>query len=237
MNLSILAGSSDDLHADLTRAVVRSSDWLKKVYMDKTTEFFPHRAASMISIIRLAGHMPETILSEFKNNKGENIEETLNNYLDLKKEKEGNLNKIPAAELALIIQAVLSICQDSENFHGHNLINPLHHGFTLFKKVPSFNNYFRYSLAVIALCNSGRSVPDAVVRELIHGAYRNVSYHMTDIDSLILQALACISNSSIQREVDQASQTLATQLISKQNKETGAVGNQISTSHVLMVWY
>lgn len=235
MNLPILARSSDDLHADLTRAVVRSSDWLKKFYVANTTELFPHRAASMISIIRLAGHMPETILSEFKNNKGENIEETLKNYLDLRKEKEGNLSAIPPGELALIIQAVISICQHPENFHGHNLINHLHYGFTLFKKVSSFNNYFRYSLAVIALCNSGRTVPRAVVRELINGAYRKVSYHMTDIDSLILQALACISNSSIQNEVNQASQKLATQLISKQNKETGAVGNHISTSHVLMV--
>ena len=179
--------------------------------------------------------MPETILSEFKNHKGENIEETLKNYLDLRQEKEGNLNAIPAAELALIIQAVISICHDPDNFHGHNLTSALIYSFTLFKKVSSFNNYFRYSLAVIALCNSGRSVPDAVVRELINGTYRQVSYHMTGIDSLILQALSCVSNSSLQGEVNKASQKLVTQLISKQNNETGAVGNHISTSHVLKV--
>ena len=58
---------------------------------------------------------------------------------------------------------------------------------------------------------------------------------MTDIDSLILQALSCVSNSSLQGEVNKASQKLVTQLISQQNKKTGAVGNHISTSHVLKV--
>jgi hypothetical protein len=34
------------------------------------------------------------------------------------------------------------------------------------------------------LCNAGHRVPDDVVRELLNGAYRQVSYHSSDIDSL-----------------------------------------------------
>ena len=174
-------------------------------------------------------------MSEFKNGSGYNIEETLKGFLDLKNNTDGNLTGIPNPHLALIIQTVVSLCQDPENFHGHNLLPSLLSGFALFKKIPKFNNYFGYSLAVIALCNSGQSVPDEVVRELLNGAHRQVSYHSSDIDSLILQALSCISNSSMQNEVYHASGKIVEQLVTKQNKTTGAFGNQYSTAHVIMV--
>jgi hypothetical protein len=156
---------------------------MKQFYKGNSTELFPYRAGSLITILRLAGHKPKTLLSEFKDRHGLNIEETLKNFLDLKNATDGNLSRIPN-DLAHIIQTVVSLCQDPENFHGYNLIPPLLSGFALFKKIRNFNNYFRYSWAVIALCNAGHRVPDDVVRELLNGAYRQVSYHSSDIDSL-----------------------------------------------------
>ena len=223
------------MHADLTRAVVRSSDWLKHIYRDNNTELFPYRAASLITILRLAGHKPKTLLSDFKDKDATNIEETLKNFLDSKNRTDGNLTGIPNPHLALIIQAVISLCQDPRNFHGYDLIPPLLSGFALFKKIPRFNNYFGYSLAVIALCNAGHRVPNEVVRELLNRTNRKVSGHSGDIDSLILQALSCITSSPYQNEVHQASERIAIQLIRKQNKTTGAFGNQYSTAHVIMV--
>ena len=216
------------MHADLTRAVVRSSDWLKHIYRDNDTELYPYRAASLITILRLAGHKPKTLLSDFKDKNGMNIEETLKNFLDSKNRADGSLTGIPNPHLALIIQAVISLCQDPRNFHGYDLIPALLSGFALFKKIPEFNNYFGYSLAVIALCNAGHRVPDKVVNELLKKANRRGS-------SLMLQALSCITNSSYQNEVHRASERIVTQLIRKQNKTTGAFGNQYSTAHVIMV--
>ena len=224
------------MHADLTRAVVRSSDWMKHIYQSNNTQLYPYRAASLITILRLAGHKPKILLSDFKNENGTNIEETLKNFLDSKNRTDRNLTGIiPNPHLALIIQAVISLCQDPRNFSGYDLIPPLLSGFALFKTIPEFRNYFGYSLAVIALCNAGHRVPDDVVRELLNGANRTVSVHSGDIDSLILQALSCITNSSYQNEVQRASERIVTQLISKQNKTTGAFGNQYSTAHVIMV--
>ena len=224
------------MHADLTRAVVRSSDWLKHIYRDNDTELYPYRAASLITILRLAGHKPKILLSDFKNKNGSNIEETLKNFLNSTNATDGNLTGIiPNPHLALIIQAVISLCQDPRNFSGYDLIPPLLSGFALFKKIPEFNNYFGYSLAVIALCNAGHRVPDKVVSELLHGVNRKVTYHSGDIDSLILQALSCITNSPYQNEVHQASERISGRLIRKQNKTTGAFGNQYSTAHVIMV--
>ena len=211
-----------------------SSDWLKHIYRDNNTELYPYRAASLITILRLAGHKPKTLLSDFKNKNGTNIEETLKNFLDSKNRADGSLTGIPNPHLALIIQAVISLCQDSRNFHGYDLIPPLLSGFALFKKIPEFRNYFGYSLAVIALWYAGHRVPDKVVRELLNK--RKVSVHSGDIDSLILQALSCITDSPYQNEVHQVSERIATQLIRKQNKTTGAFGNQYSTAHVIMVW-
>ena len=215
---------------------MRSSDWMKHIYRDKNTELYPCRAASLITILRLAGHKPKTLLSDFKDRHGMNIEETLKNFLDSKSATDRNLTGIlNSRDLALIIQAVISLCQDPRNFHGYNLIPPLLSGFALFKKIPGFNNYFRYSIAVIALCNAGHRVPDDVVRELLNGANRTVSFHSGDIDSLILQALSCITNSPYQNEVHRAARRIAGQLMRKQNKTTGAFGNQYSTAHVIMV--
>ena len=215
---------------------MRSSDWMKHYYRDNDTKLSPYRAASLITILRLAGHKPKTLLSDFKDKNGTNIEETLKNFLNSTNATDGNLTGIiPNPHLALVIQAVISLCQDPRNFSGYDLITPLLSGFALFKKIPEFNNYFGYSLAVIALCNADHRVPDKVVRELLNGANRKVSYHSEDIDSLILQALSCISNSSYQNEVHKASETISGQLIRKQNKTTGAFGNQYSTAHVIMV--
>ena len=192
-------------------------------------------ASPLITILRLAGHKPKTLLSDFKDENGMNIEETLKNFLDSKNRTDGNLTGIiQKPHLALIIQAVISLCQDPRNFSGYDLIPPLLSGFASFK-IKEFNDYFGYSLAVIALYNAGHRVPDDVVRELLNGADRTGSVHSSDIDSLILQALSCITNSTYQNEVHRASDKIVTQLTSKQNKTTGAFGNQYSTAHVIMV--
>ncbi|XP_028396005.1 transcobalamin-2-like [Dendronephthya gigantea] len=223
---------SEDLSADLTQAVVRSSDWLRKTYRENTTVLRPYRAGSLFATLRIAGHYPDTLLSEFKDGQGFSIDETLKNYLYSVQQSHGNLSSIAPPHLGLIIQGVVSICQDPENFHGYDLIQPLHDGFSKFKKQADFNNYFGYSLAVIALCNADHIVPDSIIQELIEGAKRVVSYHSVDTDALILTALSCVrtSNSSLQHEVDRSSHELVESLISMQNNSTGAFGNQYSTA-------
>ena len=147
----------------------------------------------------------------------------------------GDLSTIPTPHLGLIIQGVITICKDPRNFHGHDLIQALVSGFPKYRTYPRFNNYFGYSLAVIALCNSGEEIPDFVIRELLKGANRKVSYYIVDIDALILTALSCVlsSNSFQQRQVHQASAKLVQSLISKQNTTNGAFGNHISTALVV----
>ena len=228
--LQFLVMCSEDLHADLTQAVVRSSDWMKQFYMKQTTTLFPYRAGSMFATLRLVGHRPQTLLSDFKNNKGDSIEETLKNYLDSVQKQPGGLSSIPTGQLALIIQGVISICQDPEDFHGYDLFSPLYSGFPLFKKTPSFNNYFQYSLAVIALCNSGQQIPRNVIKKLIKGANIVFTTHLVDYDALILTALSCVSKSSMHRKIEEASKKLVQRLISLQNVTTGAFGNQYSTA-------
>ena len=216
-----------DLYANLTRAVVRSTDWMRKFYRENTTE--PYRAGSIFATLRIAGHRPKTLLTDFKNASGFSIEETLNDTLN---SKNGDLSTIPVPHLGLIIQGVISICKDARNFHGHDLIQPLLAGLPNFPQYPDFGNYFGYSLAVIALCNAHEPIPDNSTKELINGAYRKGSHHSVDIDALILTALSCVSSSNIalQREVDDAILYLIKSLISKQNKTTGAFGNQYSTA-------
>ena len=227
--------SKHTLTADLIRATVRSTDWLRKTYKDNTSELKPYRAGSIFATLRIAGHNSKTLLSDFKDAKDSSIEETLKNKLDSM--PNGNLSTIPTPHLGLIIQGVISICKDPRNFHGHNLTQPLLDGFPYFKTYSSFNNYFGYSLAVIALCNAGEPTPDSVIKELIKGANRKGSYHSVDTNALILTALSCVAspNSNLQSEKDKAMSYLVQGLLSKQNKETGAFGNQYSTALAIEV--
>ena len=202
---------------------------MRNFYRDKNTKLRPYRAGSVFATLRIAGHHSKTLLTDFKNASGFSIEETLNDTLN---SKNGDLSAIPTPHLGLIIQGVISICKDPENFHGHNLTQSLLDGFPKFKTYPSFNNYFGYSLAVIALCNSDEEIPEDVIRELIKGAYRKGSHHSVDTNALILTALSCVSSSNIalQNEVNRTTSTLAQGLISKQNTKTGAFGNQYSSA-------
>ena len=217
--------------------MVRSSDWLTRIYKDNNTNqrIKPYHAGSIFASLRIAGHYSTTLLTDFKDATGLSIEETLKNKLDSL--PKGNLSTIPTPHLGLIIQGVISICKDPRNFHGHNLIQPLLDGFPKFKTYPRFNNYFGYGLAVIALCNSGEEIPEFVIEELLNGANRKVNYYIVDIDAMILTALSCVSSpkSFLQRQVDQASVKLVHTLISKQNRTNGAFGNHISTALVVQV--
>ena len=196
----------------------------------KNTNFIrPYRAGSVFATLRIAGHHSKTLLTDFKNASGFSIEQTLKDRLDPAK---GDPSTIATPRLGLIIQGVISICKDPRNFTGHNLINLLLEGFPQFKTYESFNNYFGYSLAVIALCNSGEEIPDDVIRELIKGSYRKGSNHSVDTNALILTALSCVSrsNSTLKNEVYRTKSNLAQGLISKQNTTTGAFGNQYSSA-------
>ena len=200
---------------------------MRKFY--KNTDFIrPYRAGSIFATLRIAGHHSKTLLTDFKNASGFSIEETLKMRLD----SASDLSTIPVPHLGLIIQGVISICKDPRNFHGHDLIQPLLDGFPKFKTYASFNDYFGYSLAVIALCNSGEEIPEFVIRELIKGAKTKRSYGLVKTNALILTALSCVSSSSItlQNEVKRTTSNLAQGLISKQNTKTGAFGNQYSSA-------
>ena len=228
-----LVSSSDGLPADLTQAVVRSSDWMQQFYRTTTPQLRPFRAGSMFATLRIAGHTPNTLLSEFKDVQDLNIDQTLKNELDSVQ----NLSSIPTPQLALIIQGVISICENPENYHGYNLIQPLLDGFPGFMMQPEFNNYFGYSLAVIALCNARQQVPDSVIAELLKGANSDDDVHSVDTDALIVTALSCVStsNQSLQCKVDRAIRKLSRSLIKAQDKKTGAFGNQFSSALAVQV--
>ena len=206
---------------------------MQQFYQENKLRAF--RAGSMFATLRIAGHTPNTLLTEFKNEQGLNFEQTLKNELDSVQ----NISSIPTPQLALMIQGVISICKDPEDFHGYNLIQTLLDGFPGFMIQPEFNNYFGYSHAVIALCNAGQDVPDSVIEELLQGANRDDDTHSVDTRALILTALSCVSTSNytLQCKVDQAIRKLARSLIKDQDKTTGAFGNQFSTALAVQVSY
>ena len=176
----------------------------------------------MMVPLRLSGHQPDTLINDFKNARSMSIRETVINYLDEQISNHGNLTKVPVGRMAYIIMGVLAICENPNNFYGYDLYQPLRLG------VNTFNNYFEYSLVVIALCNGGVPVPRAMVNGLVRFANRRyTTFHFVDTNALVLLALSCVKST---RQVRQASRKLAWKILSKQNRHTGAFGNQYSTA-------
>lgn len=197
----------------------------------------PYFASSMIVSLRLSGHLPDILISDFKDRNSMSIKETLKNYLDEQYIEYGNLTEIPTGRLAYIVQAVIAICENPTNFYGYNLYNPLRFGIERFGASPTFNNYFQYSLAVIALCNGGIKVSKRTVHELINGANGRRNIHFVDTSALILIALSCAKKSYRSYQAYRASRKLIVQIIFKQNASTGAFGNQYSTALAVEVSY
>ena len=215
------------MHADLTRAVERSSDWLQHYYKTKQSE--PYMASSMMVALRLSGHQPKYLLAKFKDSSSLTIIDKLRNYLDEQKYKHGNLSKIPPGQLAYIIEAVIAICEDPFDFFGYNLYDTLRFDLKSFGNRSDFVNYFQYSLTVIAFCNGRIKVPPDVVKQLLEGAQKLFTIFDIDISAMILVALSCIRDSSMNAEIKMASELLVTKFISSQDPATGAFGNQYST--------
>ena len=225
------------MHADLTRAVVRSSDWLRQYYQDNNSFIRPHTASSMMIPLRLSGHSADTLLSDFKNSSSFSIDETLRDYLNEQNRTHGNLINIPTGRLAYIIHGVVAICKDPEDFYGHNLSVPLLYGIKRFPIPGTFNNYFQYSLAAIAFCIRGVKVPEIMVDKLLERVNRTFksSTHSNDINALVLIALSCVARSD---KVDRAVEKLVHWFISeRQNSRTGDFGNQYSTALAVQVSY
>ena len=88
---------------------------------------------------------------------------------DNNSERRPRLVQIPVGRLALYILALESTCHDTTDFYGNDLVEILERNMKHFPR-NDFNNYFQYSMGVLALCQSGtQAVKLKHIRQLLEG--------------------------------------------------------------------
>ncbi|XP_071790664.1 cobalamin binding intrinsic factor-like isoform X1 [Asterias amurensis] len=155
---------------------------------------------------------------------------------DNNSERHPRLVQIPVGRLALYILALESTCHDTTDFYGNDLVEILERNMKHFPR-KDFNNYFQYSLGVLALCQSGtQAVKLKHIRQLLEGQEDDGCYMFdgqgADVSSLSLMALSCAEDSvpeSYRSHFERHFNKTMDCILSKQN-EDGSVGNHISTA-------
>lgn len=182
------------------------SNWLREYYHGNFTPCEPHITSYMMTSLRLAGHHPKTLLSDFKANNSLTVVDSLKAYLDKQQEEYKNLSRVPVGQMAFIVQGTLALCLNSQNFFGYNLVRALTDGLKTFKVTPG-GNYFEYSAIVLALCQSRITVSIATMtglRKFIWAVERESLFGSTlfpDAKAMAVMALSCLNRSVIKNTI------------------------------------
>ena len=188
------------LHSNLAETVVQVSNSLKEHHSD-VTALEPHVTSSMIVALRLAGHLPHTILNDFKTKDSRTIPDYLKSHLD---------NHIISSHLSLghianMLQAISALCYDPQNFYSHNLAHTLLNGLNSFEH-STCKNLFEYSSVALAVCQSkGTSIKPQLARtihlEINKACVSQSCMKRPDTIAMTLIALSCLRQNIAVKEV------------------------------------
>ena len=146
-------GNHGTLHGKLAESAVQVSNRLRELYGDNVTFLEPYMASSMIVALRLAGHMPDTIMSDFKTNESYTVVDYLKSHLDDQTTQNKAISDLKPGHIAYMFQAVSALCFDPGNFSGHNLTDALANAFNSCQHL-SCRNDFEYSLVALTACHN-----------------------------------------------------------------------------------
>ena len=152
---------------------------------DKDAKTLDYIRAAAFSSLRLGGFTIDMLSKLGLKDLGKDIETQ-------------GLKNITTGRVAYYVQGVQAICKDPTSFRGHNLIQRLKEGLEEYPVV-GFNHPFPYSLAVLALCNSGHGSDSyrnytVMIRNMIQNNIHNNPTHGGDTAALAIVALTCMYN-------------------------------------------
>ena len=187
-------------HSNLAETVVQVSNSMKEHHSD-VTALEPHVTSSMIVALRLAGHLPHTILNDFKIKHSHTILDYLKSHLDNHKISP----HLSLGHIASMFQAISALCYDPQNFYSHNLAHTLLNGLNSFQH-STCKNLFEYSSVALAVCQSkGTSIKPQLARtihfEINKACVSQSCIKRPDTISMTLMTLSCLRQNMAEKEV------------------------------------
>lgn len=223
------------LEVELVRLAVQSGEWLK-LQQDKSGGFgYGHESGQAFLSLKLLGFA---------------LDDSATTHLKSEIHKH-NIYFIPIARLAHYIHGVLSTCGNPSKFHKHNLdlVRHVKKGLAHFPIVESsmFETHFEYSVAVLALCNSGHVVKERFAKVLTKklkslkrkGKAEVKNPFSPDTAAMATTALSCVYKNqakSMNREYRKKLQLaikLGVHLLLEQQNDDGSFGNEVTTALVV----
>ena len=199
----IFQGNHSTLHGKLAESAVQVSNRLRERYGDNITSLKPHMASSMIVALRLAGHMPDTIMSDFKTNESYTVVDYLKSHLDDQTTQNKAISDLKPGHIAYMFQAVSALCFDPGNFSGHNLTDALANAFNLCQHL-SCRNSFEYSLVALTAChNLGSKIQlnfTSVLSKIDKLDFSDCN--MPDTLAMAVMTLSCLKRNAINNEFE-----------------------------------
>ncbi|XP_070571990.1 cobalamin binding intrinsic factor-like [Ptychodera flava] len=102
-------------------------------------------------------------------------------------------DELSPGQLAYYMLALHATCHNVTDFYGHNLTHLLEHGMKKLR-IKDVNNYFAYSLGVLALCNTKSKIERIHIRVLHKGQEDDGGYpHGRDSTAMVVMAMTCLS--------------------------------------------
>ena len=236
MTVYICFQGNRTLEVELVRLAVQSGEWLK-LQQDKNGGFGDgHESGQVFLALKLLGFA---------------LDDSATAHLKSEIHKH-NVDFIPIARLAHYIHGLLSTCSNPRKFEKHNLVHHMTKGlahFPISTESSRFETHFQYSVAALALCNSGHVVKEhfaKVLTKKLKSFEAEVKNPFSlDTVAMATTALACVyknqakSMNSHYRKKLQLAIKLGVDLLLEQQKKNGdgSFGNEVTTALAAQVWF
>ena len=215
------------LQTSLIRSAVRAADWLINQQDENCTYGEGHVSAFAFQSLRLIGHSVET--------GAEHLNAEIIN---------ADIGSLSGGRVAHYVLGALASCRDPRNFYDFNLVRSLETKLSNYPQV-GFNHPFQYSLAVLALCSSGRmKLALGYVKNILLSISEQLPSVHASGDTLAMQimALTCASKSikkkkseAILKRIKDGIKDASTELVIRQLNDSTFGQNEVTAALALQV--
>ena len=217
----------------MTRSAVRAAEWLRNKQDENGTYGVGHVSAFAFHSLRLIGHSVETGAEHL--------------YAEIIK---GGIGSLSGDRVAHYILGAMATCQDPQRFYDFNLVKSVKDKLSKFPQA-GFDHRFQYSLAVLALCSSGKDLGrkklgyvKEIMKSISNQSDSEVASCHGDTLAMEVMALTCVKKSIkgkdmkvLRKKIQDAVDVASKELVNCQVNDSTFGENEVTAALASQVYY
>jgi len=146
------------------KSLAYAIEWLRQQQSDGLWHNTPHNTGLVLSHLAVSGYVND------ENTCSGSLEKSRSKILSMFQEDPDSLTELNGGRLALVILGLKATCTDPKQYVGLDLVELL---VQKMKKFPhdGFNNYYQYSLGIIALASADKYIDDSFLEKLLTNVF------------------------------------------------------------------